>query len=211
MKRAVTPLRRTAPFRAVAVAACAVVAGCGAPGAPDPQDDAVAPGAPIRVPSVGAAGDRKLDEVQPAIKKKVKEQCGGKVCVNLVVKHVDSADQLERAGFGQGNGGYCGFRETVPRPGQTVQQGKTIYIIAGTGEPRPCGVEETVLAETGTATETGGGSGSPSEVDPSVSGDSPSPEQDSQPTEGPSPGNQDGDPGQRPEPERDAEPEPEPS
>lgn len=97
----------------------------GVPGAPiNQQDDAEAIGAPIRVPTIAFAGQPSLAEVRQAVEQRIREQCGGELCVQVVV------EQRDLPGVSA-----CDFAGIEPEPGTWVKRGTTIVIVSGA---EPC-------------------------------------------------------------------------
>lgn len=97
----------------------------GVPGAPiNQQDDAEAIGAPIRVPTIAFAGQASPGEVREVIERRIREQCGGELCVQVVVEQRDLAGVTA-----------CDFAGIEPEPGTWVERGTTIVIVSGTD---PC-------------------------------------------------------------------------
>ncbi len=95
------------------------------PGAPlGQQDDAEAIGAPIRVPTITMAPGAPLDDARDAIERRIREQCGGELCVELVVEQRDLHGVTA-----------CDFAGIEPEPGTWVQRGSTIVIVSGA---QPC-------------------------------------------------------------------------
>lgn len=154
------PFPRRSALLAAMFAGCVCLPGCGG----GDEGAREAPGAPIRVPNLSRPRGRPLSQVQPALVEEIRKSCGGRICVNVVIKHVKrsvhpafahrggegcdggacAAPPAERAG---GPAGYCQYVEIEPPPGTPIRPGSTIYIIAGAEDPRPCGVPETVTAE----------------------------------------------------------------
>ncbi|SEG82439.1 hypothetical protein SAMN04489712_11526 [Thermomonospora echinospora] len=140
------PFPRRSSLFVVVLAGCVCVPGCGG-GDPGARR---APGDPIRVPDLGRPVGRPLSKVQPALIKKIRKSCGGRICVNVVVKHVypELGQQVEEApGASPGYAGYCQYFGLDPAPGTLIRPDSTIYIIAGVRDPRPCGVPDTVPAK----------------------------------------------------------------
>ncbi len=134
---------RTSLLLGTVAAGCLCVPGCGG----GDEGSQGGPGAPIEVPSVRTAVPGKpLKEVQPALVGEIRRSCGGRVCVNIVNKHVARADAPPESPPGD-DPGYCEYRRMEPPPGALIKPGDTIYLIAGTEDPKPCGVPETVTAE----------------------------------------------------------------
>lgn len=95
------------------------------PGAPlGQQDDAEAIGAPIRVPTITMAPGAPLDDAREAIERRIREQCGGELCVELVVEPAEEDDLTS-----------CQFVRTEPAQGTMVGRGSTIVIVSGA---QPC-------------------------------------------------------------------------
>lgn len=95
------------------------------PGAPLGQpDDAEAPGAPITVPTIAFAKPPSLDEAREAIEQRIREQCGGELCVDVVVEQRDLQGVTA-----------CDFAGLEPEPGTRVQRDSTIVIVSGA---QPC-------------------------------------------------------------------------
>jgi hypothetical protein len=173
---------------AVLLAGCLCVPACGGSDAPP-----AAPGAPVKVPSLSGTGGRPLSEVQPELVRRIKEQCGGQMCVNVIVRYDKATDPGQSAPPGEtGAAGLrtlpCAFRRAEPGPGATVGRGGTIYLHAdppdaGSQAPRPCGIEETVTADPSDRTRTPPGERSPepSEASSAPTPDSPRPAEDSGP------------------------------
>jgi hypothetical protein len=92
-------------------------------GIPADESDAEAPGSPIDVPSFQISEGRLLDEMLPIIEDRLRELCGGDLCVEIVVEHRDD-DHTE-----------CEFSDTDPPAGSQIERGGTLVVIAGT---QPC-------------------------------------------------------------------------
>jgi hypothetical protein len=90
-----------------------------APGAPRPENNQAAPGAPIRIPARVVDDGRPLADVLGEMTSGIKEQCGGTLCVTLQVEY--SEPGLDR----------CTFRRTRPPQRSTVPRGSTVVVVAG--------------------------------------------------------------------------------
>jgi hypothetical protein len=85
-------------------------------------------GAPIKIPSIQEDQGRPLAEVKAEIEESVIEQCGGGMCITLIVEE-SNPDFLT-----------CRFVHTRPTQGTEVERGSTVVIVAGM---LPCGDEPT--------------------------------------------------------------------
>jgi hypothetical protein len=191
---------RSRPLWTAVLAGCLCASGCG--GSDEPHE---APGAPIKVPSLSGTGGKPLSEVQPELVRRIKKQCGGHVCVNVVVRYEKTTDPGQtgppaETGAAGRRALPCAFRRAEPGPGATVDRGGTIYLHADPPDaesqaPRPCGVDETVAAQPsgGTTAPTG----EPSEDSSAPTPDTPGPTEDTGPQP---PEDEDQDQGPEPEP-----------
>ena len=96
--------------------------GGGAPGLPS-GGGGEAPGAPISIPSIVQDQGRPLDEVLPEMETRVRDQCGGQLCLEFqVVQREPSFTQ-------------CTFVATEPPQDTEVARGRTVIVVVGT---QPC-------------------------------------------------------------------------
>ena len=106
--------------------------------APDPDGGRGAVGAPVRIPREIADQGRALVEVWAELEEGLREQCGGELCVDLVLEESDSTFFT------------CQFVETRPRQQSEVERGSTVVVVAGS---TPC-EDPTDEATDGTTEET---------------------------------------------------------
>jgi hypothetical protein len=95
--------------------------GAGIPVAEEAETEA--PGAPIDIPSFQQDQGRPLADVLADIEGAVRDQCGGELCIEIVVEYTDE-DRDE-----------CTFSATDPPQGGEIERGGTLVVIAGT---QPC-------------------------------------------------------------------------
>jgi hypothetical protein len=98
-------------------------AGGGGGGIPDGGSGAEAPGAPINIPDFQLELGQPLNEMLGRIEADLVAQCGGELCVEIVV---ESSDE----GFTE-----CEFVSTEPAAGEQIERGGTLVVIAGS---QPC-------------------------------------------------------------------------
>jgi hypothetical protein len=134
--------------------------GGGAAGFPGgSREDSIAVGAPVRMPKIVEVGDL-LPPIKARIEADLLAQCGGQMCLTLVVAEADP--DLET----------CQFAGTDPKGDTLVKRGTTVKILAGT---KVCTQQDDLTGgELGSTSEGGG---------PTHSG-----EGESQPAEGEQPG-----------------------
>jgi hypothetical protein len=98
----------------------------GAPGAPQPKKSTKkAAGAPIRIPARVNDEGRDLDVVLSEMRRDIKRQCGGDLCITLRVQY--SEPDRKR----------CSFQRTEPPQRTMVPRGSTVAVIAGTDSCTP--------------------------------------------------------------------------
>jgi large repetitive protein len=79
-----------------------------------------APGAPIDIPAITIAEGQPLDAVRAQLEEKLKEACGGDVCLVIEVAETD------------GNHETCQYSgETDPPGGTQVERGSTVTLVMG--------------------------------------------------------------------------------
>lgn len=83
-----------------------------------------APGAPIDIPAITIAAGQPEDAVRAQLEEKLREVCGGEVCVDIEVATTD--ETLETCQY-SGN--------TDPPAGAEVERGSTVTLVMGS---RPC-------------------------------------------------------------------------
>jgi hypothetical protein len=84
----------------------------------------VAAGAPIQIPARFEDQGRPLDDVTAEINSRLREECGGDLCVTLLT------EQQDVPGYTR-----CSFYETLPPQRSFVQRGSTVTIVSGA---EPC-------------------------------------------------------------------------
>ncbi len=127
-----------------------------------------APGAPIKVPARVMDQGRPLVDVLAEIETGIREQCGGKLCLEVEVEERD-IDPFTK----------CDFVTTEPPQRSSVPRGSTVVVVAGAA---PC-EESPEGSESSSAEESVSGSGESSETETGSSeGALAPPEPDSSPS-----------------------------
>lgn len=98
-----------------------------------------APGAPIDIPAITVAQGQPADVVRAQLEEKLREACGGQVCVGIVVAQTHPEFQTCQ---------YSG--ETDPPAGTRVERGSTLTVIMGS---QPCTEGHDDGVESGTPDE----------------------------------------------------------
>jgi hypothetical protein len=83
-----------------------------------------APGAPIDIPAITIAEGQPLDVVRAQLEEKLREACGGEVCVDIEVAETDENHETCQ---------YSG--RTDPPAGTEVERGSTVTLVMGS---KPC-------------------------------------------------------------------------
>jgi hypothetical protein len=83
-----------------------------------------APGAPIDIPAITIAQGQPLDQVRPQLEQKLKDACGGELCVQIEVAETDENFETCQ---------YSG--RTDPPAGTEVERGSTVTLVMGS---QPC-------------------------------------------------------------------------
>ena len=83
-----------------------------------------APGAPIDIPAITIAEGQPLDVVRAQLEEKLREACGGEVCVEIEVAETDENHETCQ---------YSG--RTDPPAGTEVERGSTVTLVMGA---KPC-------------------------------------------------------------------------
>lgn len=86
--------------------------------------DGEAPGAPIDIPAITQAAGQPEDAVRAQLEEKLREACGGEVCLEIAVAQTD--ENLETCQ-------YSG--DTDPPAGTEVESGSTVTLVMGS---KPC-------------------------------------------------------------------------
>lgn len=93
-------------------------------GAPIDNGDGSADGAPIDIPAITIAEGQPLDAVKAQLEEKLRDVCGGELCLVIEVAETDPDHETCQ---------YSG--ETDPPDGTEVQRGSTVTLVMGS---KPC-------------------------------------------------------------------------
>lgn len=98
--------------------------GGGGQGAPTGNGGGGADGAPIDIPAITIAEGQPLDAVRAQLEEKLRDVCGGEVCLVIEVAETDPDHETCQ---------YSG--ETDPPDGTEVERGSTVTLVMGS---KPC-------------------------------------------------------------------------
>jgi hypothetical protein len=92
------------------------------PGQPRKTDAGNVPTAPISIPSTNAWQQDPIDVVRQRLERLIRDQCGGQLCVNIVVRQGDD-DSYDQ----------CQFASTIPDTSEPIvlKPGSTLTLLTG--------------------------------------------------------------------------------